>query len=154
MNPEDMEYYFSGFPRTLFEVFTIFYGVVIVNIYDCVCPRFIGYHFFLLFVYVLPFIPLLLTRRLSLWNIIWLGIMISLLNDLFFFFIARALGVRDFSIIWYYGNWLIPRSTYIGRWDFLLFKLDVYSWTMALSIYARLIFLWFTRDWRPVRQSP
>ncbi len=146
-----INYYFSGIPMTKFEIFTILYGIIFINIYDCRFPRFYGYHFFLLIVYVAPYIPLLLIRKIDIFNLIWLGILISLFNDIFFFFIARALGARGFDIVWYYSNWLIPQKTYLGRWDFLFFKLDVYSWMMAVSIHARILFLILTRSWRPKR---
>ena len=151
MNRQEVEYYFSGIPKTPFEIFTILYGVIVINIYDCLCPRFLGYHLFLLIVYVLPYLPLLVMEKLDIKNIVWLGILISLFNDVFFFFFARILGVRSFSITWYYSNWLIPHSTYLGTWDFLFFRPRVYSWTMSLSIYIRIIFLWFARRWRPRR---
>jgi len=151
MNKSDVEiqYYFSGIPTSNFEVFTFIYGIIFINLYDCLFPRFLGYHFFLLIVYVAPYIPLMAMRRIDIFNLIWLGVLISLCNDIFFFFIAKAVGKKECSIVWYYSNWLIPQGTYLGRWDFLFFKLDVYSWIMALSIYARVVFLIIARSWRP-----
>lgn len=143
------EYYFSEFPRTPFEVFTVIYGVLFINLFDCLFPRILGYHLLLLIVYVAPYIPLFFMRKINLYNLIWIGVLISLFNDLFFFFIARLLGARNFELLWYYSNWLIPQTTYLGLWDFLFFKLKVYSWTMATSIYARIVFLWLTKNWRP-----
>ncbi len=148
----ERKYLFSGIPRSRFELLTILYGIIAVNIFDGIFPRIPGYHLLLLVVYVAPYIPLVIEKKMDIKNIIWLGILISLLNDIFFVFIVNALGVRNYDFVWYYLNWLIPQNTYIGYRDILIVRFDTYSWMMAISIYARIAFLVATKTWRPESQ--
>ncbi len=159
MKNREARYYFGGLPRTKFEILTFVYGIFIVNLYDALTPMFVGASLLIIIIYVAPYLPMFFRGKLDLRNLIWLGILISLFNDIFFFFIASLVGTRKLtgtwfnSAIWYYSNWLLPQQTFLGVWDFLFFKLRVYSWMMALSIYARIIFLILTKSWRPSKNN-
>jgi len=132
-----------GFASPTFRlfIFSIVYGLFYVNYIDLVVPgsNVPGYHAWLGVTYFISFIPVILILGLREWKLVLcLGLVASLMNDLFYYpisllFFGRApdlyswymfqLGFRGFTTAWTFNA------------GFLTFK--VTSLLMGASIYAR-----------------
>jgi hypothetical protein len=107
-----------------------------------------GYHVWLVLMYFLPFVGFSMFN-LKNWKLtIGLGLTASLMNDVFFGFAKYAVGM-PYDLGRYYSLWLIPHSTVLFNLNLGFAVMPVYSWMMALSIYARIIIVYvLLRTWR------
>ena len=134
-------------------LFSSIYGLVLINYID-VLPRnwAPGYHGWLIAMYFVPFITFSILHPED-WEItISLGLYASLMNDLFYAIWAYFL--RGIDLCRYYYLYLVPQDVFLG-WevDLGFVRIPVYSWLMALSIYARIVvvYLLLLKWWRERR---
>ena len=134
----------------LFVVFSIFYGLIFLNYIDIIIPGGVygGYHLWLSIMYFFPFVALTIffpkNWRLS----IGLGLLASLMNDVFYG-VVRNLISGPYDLIRYYTLWLIPGNENLFQLNLGFIVIPVFSWMMAISIYARIIVVPFLlKTWK------
>lgn len=121
-------------------VFSVLYGLIFINYIDIVLPggATSGYHLWLVLMYFLPFAGFSLLN-LKNWKLtVGLGLIASLMNDVFYGLTKYLIGI-PYDLTRYYSLWLIPQNTILFNLNLGFTVLPVYSWMMALSIYARII---------------
>lgn len=121
--------------------YSIFYGVFIINLIDLELPVRGWYHIFLTIMYFCPSILLLALLGLKNWDLaLAIGLLISLMNDLFYGPIGNLLSVTNYNLLWWY-SWQLGLYGMDQRWIFQGGPLHfgVTSLVMGLSIYVRLI---------------
>jgi len=121
-------------------IFSVFYGLVFINYIDIITAggAIYGYHLWLVLMYFLPF-AVFSMLDLKNWKLtISLGLLASLMNDVFYGLTKYMIGI-PYDLTRYYSNWLIPQNTLLFNLNLGFAVLPVYSWMMALSIYARII---------------
>jgi len=125
-------------------VYSALYGLFQINYIDLIVPgaRFAGYHLWLVILYFAPFLPLLFLLGFDDWELVLsLGLIASLMNDLFYYPVGMLYFGKEIDLLnWYmrqFGlkGWYDPKY----KFDFLLFKITPYSWLMGLTIYLRII---------------
>jgi len=121
----------------LYIVFAIVYGFVFINYIDVLSGGYEGYHLWLVIMYFFPFalLSMLFPRNLQL--TIGLGLLVSLMNDVFYGVVRNLMGF-PLDLTWYYHNWLIPGNTTLFQLNLGFAVIPVLSWMMALSIYLRI----------------
>ncbi|MBS7641433.1 MAG: hypothetical protein QXE73_00040 [Candidatus Bathyarchaeia archaeon] len=121
--------------------YSIFYGVFIINLIDLELPVKGWYHIFLIIMYFCPSILLLALFGLRNWDLaLAVGLLISLMNDLFYGPLGNILSVTNYNLLWWY-SWQLGLYGMDQRWIFQGGPLNfrVTSFIMGLSIYVRLI---------------
>ncbi len=119
-------------------IFAVIYGVVFINYIDIVYSGH-GYHLWLIAMYFVPFIALSIFNLRKNWRLtLGLGFIASLMNDLFYGVIRFLIGM-PVDLVRYYSLWLIPHGDALFSLNLGFATIQVYSWMMALSIYARII---------------
>ncbi len=124
----------------LIIIFSVFYGLVFINYIDIITAggAIYGYHLWLVLMYFLPFAGFSMLD-LKNWKLtVGLGLLASLMNDVFYGLTKYLIGI-PYDLTHYYSNWLIPQNTLLFNLNLGFTVLPVYSWMMALSIYARII---------------
>jgi hypothetical protein len=120
-------------------ILSVVYGLVFINYIDNIFSGGLGgYHLWLLFMYFFPFLILTALYPRNWQLTIGLGLLVSLMNDVFYGLVRYLLGF-NLSLAWYYSVWLIPGNTKLFVLDLGFTILPVYSWMMALSIYLRVV---------------
>lgn len=127
-------------------LFSIVYGLVFINYIDISNTLSInhvnGYHLWLTMMYFLPFSILTIYKLRRNWKLmVGLGLISSLMNDIFYGLIFQLFS-SNLSLSWYYSNWLYPQSTQLFNLDLGLVLIPVYSWSMAISIYLRIVVIY------------
>jgi CheY-like chemotaxis protein len=131
-------------------IFAVVYGIVFINYIDVISGGYEGYHLWLVIMYFFPFAVLSMFFPRNLILTLGLGLLVSLMNDLFYGPIRNLMGF-PLDLNWYYNNWLIPSDTVLFQLNLGFTVMPVYSWMMALSIYLRMIAVfilltvWFIR---------
>jgi hypothetical protein len=127
--------------------YSVVYGLVFINYIDIVFIGTYAYHLWLTVMYFTPFIAISLTRPEN-WKLsIGLGLLSSLMNDLFYGTMKFLIG-RSVNLSRYYTLWLIPSAEPLFIMNLGFIQFQVFSWMMALSIYARLFLTSFLfRKW-------
>ncbi len=97
-----------------------------------------GYHFWLVLMYFLPFIGFSLISWKNLPLTIGAGLIASLMNDVFYGAMKHLAGI-PYDLTKYYSLWLIPQNTPLFNLNLGFTVVPVYSWVMAASIYIRII---------------
>lgn len=134
-----MEYFDRKFKLIL--VLSVIYGLFFVNFIDIVTmgSEISIYHLWLFILYFMPFVMItwIFPRN---WPLtLGLGLIASLMNDVFYGFIRVAFGVGlPFSLAQYYAWWLIPSDHFLFTANLGFTMIPIYSWAMALSIYGRI----------------
>ena len=131
--------------RRLF-VSSAIYGLVFINWIDLYTTG-PAYHLWLILMYFLPFMFIFYSKKiLSIFDleiVIALGLHTSLMNDIFWGIPNAFIRYPEDPLGYlarYYSLWLIPQPTFLGWYaDIGFVKIPVYSWTMALTIYLRII---------------
>lgn len=125
-------------------IYSFIYGLILINWIDLIpkcVDRLYGYHLWLGIMYFIPFIIVLLIYGIKDWElVISLGILASLMNDLFYAPIGMIFGWFKVNLIeWYL--WQLGFKDFQGYWylDLYFIKIPVYSVTMGISIYLRII---------------
>jgi hypothetical protein len=127
----------------LYLLFSILYGTIFVNYIDnIISATYQGYHLWLIIMYFLPFAALSIFFSRNWQLTIGLGLVASLMNDLFYGPIRNLMGF-PLDLKWYYSHWLIPSNTYLFQLNLGFTVIPVLSWMMALSIYGRIIAAYF-----------
>jgi hypothetical protein len=128
----------------------LLYGLFVINILDLTVRGFWGYHLFLILLYFLPFLAVGLVVGFEYWRLLLgLGLLTSLMNDLFYGFIGNALGWTHYQL----KQWMAWQFGFYGtevKWYFNggFFKIPVSSLLMGTSIYARIVAVYFLlRGW-------
>jgi CheY-like chemotaxis protein len=91
-------------------VFAVVYGFIFINYIDVISGGYEGYHLWLVIMYFFPFATLSMLFPRNLQLTIGLGLLVSLMNDVFYGVVRNMMGF-PFDLTWYYHNWLIPGST-------------------------------------------
>jgi len=135
-------------------LYSSIYGLIHVNYIDLVVPgsNAPGYHLWLIILYFAPFVPILFVLGFDDWELlVSMGLIASLMNDLFYFPIGNILLGRRYDLADCYAFQLGLRGLEV-RWTANLgFALvPVSSLLMATTIYMRaaavVLILW--RWWR------
>ncbi len=120
----------------LYVLLAVLYGLVFINYIDLASSG-PGYHAWLIMMYFFPFFSLsAMTFRKNFRLTLALGLIVSLMNDAFYFPMGYLFG-KPFDLVHYYTLWLIPSNTVLFSLQLGAFTITVLSWMMALSIYAR-----------------
>ncbi|MEM3982551.1 MAG: hypothetical protein QXM71_07535 [Thermofilum sp.] len=131
------------------------YGLIHVNYIDLVTPggRIPGYHLWLLALYLAPFVPIIFVLGLDGWDlVVGLGLLTSLMNDLFYAPAGMILFGRNVDLVDWYSFQLGLRSFEV-RWvmDYGFVKVPVSSVGLAATIYLRILLV-ITLLWRWFRK--
>jgi hypothetical protein len=120
--------------------YSIVYGLILINYIDLEVKAY-AFHVWLITMYFAPFIVYLILRPED-WKLAaGLGLLSSLMNDVFYGPIKYLIG-KNIDLCKYYFLWLVPTSESIFNLDFGFFTIKVFSWMMALSIYSRIILIY------------
>ena len=92
-------------------LFSVFYGLIFLNYIDVMVPgsNDSGYHLWLTIMYFLPFIALTISSPRNWQLTIGLGLVASLMNDVFYGVARNLMGV-PLDLTRYYSLWLIPSN--------------------------------------------
>jgi hypothetical protein len=121
-------------------VFAVVYGLVFINYIDVITAggSRSGYHLWLVLMYFLPF-AILSIMNAKHWKLtLGLGIIASLMNDIFYGLIRSIIG-GPYDLGVYYTNWLIPGDALLFKLNLGFAVIQVQSWMMAASIYLRFV---------------
>ncbi len=131
-------------------LFSILYGLIFINYIDIIIcgSAYHAYHLWLGIMYFFPFIALSIFFRRNWQLTIGLGIIASLMNDVFYGIASNIMG-RPLDLTRYYTLWLIPSNATLFQLNLGFTIIPVFSWMMAISIYARIIAVYFLiRAWK------
>jgi len=124
--------------------YAFLYGLFIINIIDLTTKAFAWYHIFLIMLYFFPFIIVCLILGFDDWELlVGLGLLSSLMNDLFYGVIGNILFHTNYDLREWFMNQLgFNDGKYLFTFMGGLFTLRVTSLIMGLSIYARLVLVY------------
>jgi hypothetical protein len=140
----------------LYLALSVVYGFFFINYIDLSISGsgHEGYHLWLVFMYFFPFLVLTVLFPRNWQLTIGLGLLASLMNDVFYGLVANFMGI-DINLGWYYSLWLIPSGTTLFDLNLGITVIPVYSWMMALSIYGRIaiviLLLWSWKSQAKIR---
>jgi len=126
-------------------VFSVLYGFFFVNYIDLNVrgADIKGYHLWLTALYFVPFFPLLL-QDLENWRIfLSMGLLVSLMNNLFYYPSAIVMFGRKVDLWRFYMSqlgfmgWMAPPWSF----DYLLFRVRPYSWLKGFTVYVRMVII-------------
>jgi len=119
-------------------IFAVIYGLVFINYIDISTPggSDYGYHLWLVLMYFLPFVGFSIFNLKNWKFTIGLGLITSLMNDVFYNFIRYLIGMH-INLSTYYSEWLIPQNAVLFHLNLGFVVFPVQSWMMAASIYLR-----------------
>lgn len=120
-------------------VFALFYGFVNVNWIDLYYNRVPAYHIWLILTYMAPFVVLLVFQGLKDWQLAFsLGLLVSLVNDLGYYFSGDLLfGFHKQLIPWLSGQLGFQGNTLLFVFQGGVFTIPVTSYLMGASVYLR-----------------
>ena len=122
----------------LLIIFAVLYGLVFINYIDISSSGLsYGYHLWLVLMYFLPFIGFSIFNLKNWKFTIGLGLIASLMNDVFYNFIRYLIGYH-INLSSYYNRWLIPQNAMLFHLNLGFAVIPVQSWMMASSIYLRI----------------
>ncbi|MEM3924434.1 MAG: hypothetical protein QXZ48_09145 [Zestosphaera sp.] len=124
-------------------LYSLIYGLIHVNYIDLVVPgsNAPGYHLWLIILYFAPFVPILFILGFDDWELlVSMGLIASLMNDLFYFPIGNLLLKRNYDLLDCYAFQLGLKGTET-RWTANLgfAFIPVSSLLMVTTIYARIV---------------
>ena len=119
------------------------YGLFHVNYIDLVTPgsNIPGYHLWLVILYFAPFIPILFLLGFDDWELaVSMGLLASLMNDLFYYPVGMLLFGRRYDLLEFY-KFQLGLKGFEVRWFFNggFFTFPVSSILVTSSIYLRVI---------------
>ena len=120
-------------------LFSAFYGLVLINWIDLYGSQAPGYHIWVILIMMAPFGVVLVFQGFRDWQLaLSLGLLVSLMNDLGYYFIGDLLFDFHVSLLPWLGNQLGFRGD-LGLFTFQggFFSFPVTSILMGASIYAR-----------------
>ncbi|MEM4846465.1 MAG: hypothetical protein QW794_01740 [Thermosphaera sp.] len=124
-------------------LYSSIYGLIHVNYIDLVTPgsSIPGYHLWLICLYFAPFIPVCLVLGFKEWELlVSMGLVASLMNDLFYHPVGNILLGRSYDLADAYAFQLGLRGLEV-RWtaNFGFALVPVSSLLMAATIYLRVL---------------
>ena len=131
-------------------LFSVFYGLIFLNYIDIITPGGVygGYHLWLSMMYFFPFVALTLSFPRNWQLTIGLGLVASLMNDVFYG-LVRNFMTGPYDLAQYYTLWLTPSGATLFQLNLGFAIIPVFSWMMALSIYGRIVLVYFlVRVWK------
>ncbi len=138
-------------------LFSAFYGLVLINWIDLYGSQAPGYHVWVIMIMMAPFGVVLVFQGFRDWQLAFsLGLLVSLMNDLGYYFVGDLLFNFNVSLLPWLGNQLGFRGdlvlfTFQGGF----FSFPVTSILMGASIYARVavvaavLYQWWKTPARP-----
>jgi uncharacterized membrane protein HdeD (DUF308 family) len=122
-------------------LFAAFYGLILINWIDLFGKSVPGYGIWLLLTYMAPFGVLLVFEGWTSWPLaISLGLLVSLFNDVGYFFIGNLIfGFHEALGPWIAGQLGFRGAMIVTYFEGGSFSVAVPSWMMGLSIYLRAI---------------
>jgi len=121
--------------------YSALYGLIPINWVDLFPPRMPAYHLWLITMYFMPFITVMLLLGFDDWELmISLGLLTSLMNDLFYYPIGNLFFNTNVDLLEWYRFQLGLRG-FEHRWTFDggFIRFQVTSILMGSSIYLRII---------------
>jgi uncharacterized membrane protein HdeD (DUF308 family) len=120
-------------------LFSAFYGLVLINWIDLYGSQAPGYHVWVIMIMMAPFGVVLVFQGFKDWQLaLSLGLLVSLMNDLGYYFIGDLLFSFHVSLVPWLGNQLGFRGTEVlFMFEGGFFSFPVTSILMGASIYAR-----------------
>jgi uncharacterized membrane protein HdeD (DUF308 family) len=120
-------------------LFAAFYGLVLINWIDLFGKSVPAYGIWLVMSYMAPFGVLLVFQGWEAWPLATsLGLLVSLMNDVGYYFIGNLLfGFNEPLLPWISGQLGFQGTKLVTIFEAGSFHIDVTSWMMGLSIYAR-----------------
>jgi hypothetical protein len=122
-------------------LFSAFYGLIMINWIDLFGKSVPGYGVWLILTYMAPFGVLLVFEGWDAWPLaVSLGLLVSLFNDIGYFFIGNLLfGFHEPLGPWISGQLGFGGSNIVTYFEGGSFSISVTSWMMGLSIYVRAV---------------
>lgn len=122
-------------------LFSLLYGLVLINWIDLFGKSVPGYGVWLIITYFAPFSMMLLYEGFSEWPLaLTLGLLVSLANDVGYFFVGNLLfGFHVALGPWIAGQLGLQGDTIVTTFEGGSFVIPVSSFLMGLSIYARAV---------------
>ncbi|MCI4365969.1 MAG: hypothetical protein L3K10_07955 [Thermoplasmata archaeon] len=122
-------------------LFAAFYGLILINWIDLFGKTVPAYGLWLILTYMAPFGVLIVFEGWESWPLaVSLGLLVSLFNDVGYFFIGNLLfGFHEPLGPWISGQLGFQGSAIVTYFEGGKFSLAVPSWLMGLSIYARAV---------------
>jgi uncharacterized membrane protein HdeD (DUF308 family) len=120
-------------------LFSLFYGLVLINWIDLFGKSAPAYGLWLVLTYFAPFTVLLVYEGWSEWPLaLSLGLLVSLANDVGYFFVGNLLfGFHEDLIAWTSGQLGLDGTSLVTVFQAGAVSIPVDSWEMGLSIYVR-----------------
>ncbi|MCI4345129.1 MAG: hypothetical protein L3K07_00010 [Thermoplasmata archaeon] len=120
-------------------LFSAFYGLILINWIDLYGKSVPAYGVWLILTYMAPFGVLIVFEGWQSWPLATsLGLLVSLNNDLGYFFVGNLIfGFHVPLGPWIAGQLGLEGSTIVTTFDAGRLTFDVTSWMMGLSIYVR-----------------
>jgi hypothetical protein len=120
-------------------LFSAFYGLVLINWIDLYSKSVPSYGVWLVLSYVAPFGVLLVFEGIEAWPLaVSLGVLVSLMNDLGYFFMGDLIfGFHEALLPWVAGQLGFEGTKVVTVFLAGNVRLDITSWMMGASIYAR-----------------
>ena len=122
-------------------LFALFYGLVLINWIDLYATAAPAYHIWLVLTYMAPFGVLIVFQGFKDWQLaVSLGLLVSLTNDVGYFFVGDLLFGFHVSLApWILGQLGFQGNTVLFYFQGGAFNFPVTSWLMGASIYARIV---------------
>ena len=121
-------------------LFSAFYGLILINWIDLFGKSVPAYGIWLILTYMAPFGVLIVFEGWRSWPLaVSLGLLVSLMNDVGYFFIGNLLfGFHQNLGPWIAGQLGLLGNQVVTYFEAGAFTLTVTSWMMGLSIYGRI----------------
>jgi uncharacterized membrane protein HdeD (DUF308 family) len=137
-------------------LFSLFYGLVLINWIDLFATSAPAYHLWLVMTYMAPFGVLIVFQGLKDWQLaVSLGLLVSLTNDVGYYFMGDLLfGFHQNLAPWLAGQLGFHGSQVLFYFQGGAFTMPVTSVLMGVSIYARVavvslvLYHWWTSPYR------
>jgi uncharacterized membrane protein HdeD (DUF308 family) len=143
-------------------LFSLFYGLVMINWIDLFGKSVPGYGIWLILTYFSPFVVLIIYEGISEWPLaLSLGLLVSLANDVGYYFVGNLLfGFHQDLGPWIEGQLGLRGTELVTIFQAGAASINVDSWQMGLSIYLRAIvvsaglYYWWKHPSRIVARLP
>jgi uncharacterized membrane protein HdeD (DUF308 family) len=121
-------------------LFSAFYGLVLVNWIDLYATTAPAYHIWLVLTYMAPFGVLIVFQGRKDWQLaLSLGLLVSLMNDIGYFFVGDLLfGFHRDLLPWIEGQLGFQGTQLLFYFQGGSFNIPVTSYLMGFTIYARI----------------
>jgi uncharacterized membrane protein HdeD (DUF308 family) len=122
-------------------LFSLLYGLVLINWIDLFAVGAPAYHVWLVLTYMAPFGVLIVFQGFKDWQLaVSLGLLVSLTNDLGYFFVGDLLFGKTVAVVpWVLGQLGFDGNQLLFYFQGGAFNIPVTSWLMGASIYARIV---------------